>query len=254
MKIKQFGDLEVRVADTPEELGAHSAQAFADAVQTELDRHDEINAIIALGAAEEPLFEALKQRTDIEWDRINLLQIDVYVGVPLSDPRSGGARLQRNLIDQVRPKAFYPMEGATEPVEAELRRYTELLRRFPPHINVVGIGDTGHLGFIDPPCDFETSSDVIAVALAEQTRVQIAKANIFAHVDEVPRYGISVTIPALMRADHVIALVDEADKAATMKQVVEGPVSIMCPASILQTKPGSSLYLSAEAAACLEPF
>lgn len=254
MREQKYGELSVKVADSPEELGTEAAEVFATAIKDELAKADEITIIMALGAAQESFFAGILAREDIEWSRINVLHVDVYMGVADSDPRSGGSRLRRHLLDQVRPKAFYPMLGDTVPVEDELARYTELYQRLQPVLCIVGIGETGHLAFIDPPADFQTSSTMVAVPLAEMTRSQIAKAGIFATPDDVPRYGLSLTIPALVAPRHVIALVHEQDKAHTMKDVLEGPVSIMCPASILRTKPGAQLFLSLEAASDLDGF
>ncbi|MCL2784451.1 MAG: 6-phosphogluconolactonase [Propionibacteriaceae bacterium] len=248
----QYGELLVGVADSPEELGEAAVDVFERAVTQALLEADEITVIMSLGAAQGPLFSSLKSRTSIEWSRINVLHVDVYMGVPDKDPRSGGARMRRHLTDIVAPKAFYAMQGDTQPVEAELERYAELYERLQPCVCVVGIGETGHLAFIDPPADFTTNSIMVAVALAEGTRHQIAKAGIFDSIEEVPRYGLSLTIPALIAPKTIIALADEAAKAPIMKEVLEGPVSIMCPASILQTKVGAAMFLSREAAGELE--
>lgn len=254
MREKTYGELRVNVADTPDELGIQAAEVFASAIKEELAKADEITVIMALGAAQQSFFAGILARDDIEWSRINVLHVDVYLGVADSDPRSGGARLRRTLLDTVKPKAFYPMLGDTVPVEDELARYTALYKELQPVLCVVGIGETGHLAFIDPPADFQTSSTMVAVPLAELTRNQIAKAGIFGSLDEVPRYGLSLTIPALIAPRHVIALVHELDKAHTIKDVLEGPVSIMCPASVLRTKPGAQLFLSLEAASDLDAF
>jgi len=252
MRNLQYGELSVGVADTPVELGEAAVDVFEKAVKEALQDADEITVIMSLGAAQEPFFASLKARDGIEWSRINLLHVDVYMGVPDSDPRSGGARLRRHLTDIVKPKAFYPMLGDTQPVEAELERYTKLYERLQPVICIVGIGETGHLAFVDPPADFHTNSIMIAVALAEVTRGQIAKAGIFESREEVPGFGLTLTIPALIAPKTVIALVDELAKAPIMKEVLEGPVSIMCPASILQKKEDAKMFLSLEAASELE--
>lgn len=252
MRSFQYGELSVGVADTPVELGEAAVDVFEQAVKEAFQEAHEITVIMSLGAAQEPFFAALKAREGIEWSRINVLHVDVYMGVPDSDPRSGGARMRRHLTDIVAPKAFYAMQGDTQPVEAELERYAELYKRLQPVICVVGIGETGHLAFIDPPADFHTNSIMVAVALSEVTRRQIAKAGIFDSPEAVPCYGLSLTIPALIAPKFVIALADEPAKAPIMKEVLEGPVSIMCPASILQTKAGACMFLSLEAASELQ--
>ena len=56
---------------------------------------------------------------------------------------------------------------------------------------------------------------------------------------------------ALLRPSTVIALVDSQSRAAIIKEVLEGPVTFMCPASILQEHANAHLYLSAGAASKL---
>ena len=62
---------------------------------------------------------------------------------------------------------------------------------------------------------------------------------------------MTVTIPALLRADRVLAVVPEARKAGPVRAALEGPVSTACPASILQRTPHATIFLDADSAALL---
>jgi glucosamine-6-phosphate deaminase len=191
----------------------------------------------------------LKARSDIEWSRISVLHVDTYMGVAESRAESGASRMRRHLLDHVKPKAFFPMQGDYEPIEEELARYTKLYNELDPVLCVVGIGNSGHLAFNDPPADFDTKDIIRVVALNEATRSQIARNGIFKSVDEVPRYGLSLTMHALLRPGRVLALVHDADKAPVIKRLLEERVSFMCPASLLQKAPHAKLYLNQAAAA-----
>ena len=70
----------------------------------------------------------------------------------------------------------------------------------------------------------------------------------FASLDEVPQEAITLTIPALLAAKHVVVQVPEARKADAVREALLGPISNACPASILRTCPHARLYLDAEAA------
>lgn len=253
MEFRKYGELEVQIASTDKELGEAAALALATTVKEELSKKDEIAIILALGAAQDAFFSALKARNDIEWNRITVLHVDTYMGVAESRPESGASRMRKRLLDEVKPKAFLPMQGDYEPVEEELERYTRIYNELQPVLCVVGIGDSGHLAFNDPPADFQTRDVIRVVALDEVTRNQVHKAGIFKSRDEVPHYGLSLTMHALLKPGRVLALVHDADKAATIKRVLEGPVSFMCPASLLQTTPQATLYLNQAAAADLAP-
>ncbi|WP_413737421.1 6-phosphogluconolactonase [Sodalis sp. RH21] len=254
MQQHTYGDLKVLVAATDSELGEAAAADLAAVVKAELAGKAEIAIIMALGAAQNAFFTALKARNDIEWSRITILHVDTYMGVAESRPESGASRMRKHLLDEVKPKAFYPMRGDHQPVEEELERYTRLYQTLDPVLCVVGIGSSGHLAFNDPPADFTTRDIIRVVALDETTRDQVKRAGIFQTLDEVPHYGLSLTMHALLRPGRVLALVHDADKAPVIKRLLEGPVTFMCPASLLQTAPHATLYLNQPAAAQLTAF
>ena len=142
--------------------------------------------------------------------------------------------------------------GDTGDAEAEARRYADLLRAHPLDLCCCGIGENGHLAFNDPPvADFDDPLDVKIVALDDASRRQQVAEGHFATVDDVPTHAITVTIPALLRAGRVLAIVPEMRKAAPVQAALEGPISTACPASFLRTQPHATLYLDADSASLL---
>lgn len=253
MQQRKYGELTVSIAETHEELGVDAAAQFAAAVKTELEKKEEIGVILALGAAQDAFFGALKSRKDIEWPRITVMHVDTYLGVGGDRLESGAQRMRKHLLDAVKPKDFLPMRGDAEPIEAELDRYTEIYNRFTPEVCVVGIGESGHLAFNDPPADFETHDIVRVVLLDQTTRNQIYKHGIFDTMDKVPAYGVSLTMYALLRPKTVLALVHEVEKSPVVQKICEGPITFMVPASIMRKRANAHLYLSQESASRLTP-
>jgi len=117
---------------------------------------------------------------------------------------------------------------------------------------VLGIGENGHLAFNDPPADFDTSKMIHIVTLDERSRLQQVGEGYFATLDEVPKQAVTLTVPALLRPPHVLAVVPEARKAPAVKAALEGPVTPDCPASILRTMPHVTLYLDRDSASLLQ--
>jgi glucosamine-6-phosphate deaminase len=116
----------------------------------------------------------------------------------------------------------------------------------------LGIGENGHLAFNDPPvADFEDPVDVKVVELDVACRHQQVGEGHFASIDSVPRTAITVTIPALLRSETVLAIVPEARKREPVRQALEGPVSTACPASILRTRDNVTLHLDTDSASAL---
>jgi glucosamine-6-phosphate deaminase len=65
----------------------------------------------------------------------------------------------------------------------------------------------------------------------------------FVSIDDVPRHAITVTIPALLRAQRVLVVVPEARKREPVERALHGPVEPACPASILRTRHNVTLHL-----------
>jgi glucosamine-6-phosphate deaminase len=126
----------------------------------------------------------------------------------------------------------------------------ELAER-PADIAFVGIGENGHLAFNDPPADFTTDDPYIIVTLDEACRRQQVGEGWFSSVADVPTHAISMSVRQILTSIEIVAVVPDARKAAAVKACVEGPVSPMAPASILQTHPNTTLYLDFDSAALL---
>ena len=90
------------------------------------------------------------------------------------------------------------------------------------------------------------------VQLDERCRQQQVGEGHFQSLDAVPRTAITVTIPALLRARVVLAIVPEARKREPVRRAMIEPVSTACPASVLRTHDVVTLHLDTESAGGLE--
>ena len=103
----------------------------------------------------------------------------------------------------------------------------------------------------DPPADFEIESPYIVVNLDEACRLQQVGEGWFAGLDDVPQQAISMTIKQILNAQEIICIVPDARKAQAVKACLEGAVSPLAPASILQTHAHTTVYLDNASASLL---
>jgi glucosamine-6-phosphate deaminase len=244
--------LAVSIAESNDALGVAASECFAEAVRSALQTRDEIAVVLATGNSQLSFVRAVRQRDDIDWSKISILHLDEYLGMSEDHPASFRRWMKENLVQVVHPKAFYGVEGDAASVEDELERYSALIRELDPVITVMGIGENGHLAFNDPPADFETAEIIHVVDLDEACRKQQVGEGHFASLAETPRQALSLTVPALLRPPVVLVLTPEARKADAVKAALEGPITPMCPASILQAQPQAHLYLDQDSASLLE--
>ena len=147
--------------------------------------------------------------------------------------------------------AFNFIQGDAPDLKAELGRINALIAQHPIDVTFAGIGENAHLAFNDPPADFDAPEAFKVVDLEERCRKQQFGEGWFPTLADVPHEAISMTVPQIMKSALVILAVPDRRKAEAVRATLEGPVSPMVPASILQRHPACHLFLDPESAALL---
>jgi glucosamine-6-phosphate deaminase len=246
-----YENLHVLIFDTAEDLAVTAASDLAAILRQAIAGRGEAAAIFATGNSQLAFYQALRSRDDIAWDRVTIFHMDEYLGLSEQHPASFRRVMREQLVDPVGPRAFYGIAGDAPDGAAELERYAALLAANRPVACVLGIGENGHLAFNDPPADFTTRQTIHIVTLDEACRRQQVGEGHFARLEDVPQQALSLTVPALLAPQHILAIVPEARKAAAVRAALEGPITPECPASILRTAPHARLYLDRDSAALL---
>jgi len=244
----------VSIYRTNEELGAAAAQEASAIILRAVEQNGHANIIVATGNSQLTFFAALRKNASVPWPHVSIFHMDEYVGIDPQHPASFPQFLHRHLLDTINPQAFYSVPGQAQDIEQACRDYAALLRAHPADLCALGIGENGHIAFNDPPyADFDDPVWVKVVKLAEASRRQQVGEGHFARIEECPTHAITLTIPALLAAKRVLAIVPEARKAEAVYRALRGPLSEDCPASILRRAPHTHLYLDVESARQVYP-
>ena len=186
----------------------------------------------------------------LDFSGVRTVNLDEYCGLSGDNPNSYRYFMNDNLFDHVnidKANTHVP-NGFAEDLEAEAARYESFIESLGGvDLQLLGIGHNGHIGFNEPGEAFVRETHV--VDLTERTIE--ANARFFAHRDEVPRQALTVTIPWLTASSHLFCIVPSAAKRAAVEAALTGPVTTACPASILQQRPGTRMYIDADCAGAL---
>ena len=242
----------VAVHPDVEAMARASADEARDVMRAAADARGVVHAMFATGNSQLDFVRALVEETDgVPWSDTVVFHMDEYVGVGPDHPAGFQRWIRERIVEPARPKAAYYVEGLGD-AQAEVARYTDLLRGHPLDLCCLGIGENGHLAFNDPPvADFDDPLDVKVVELDAGCRRQQVNEGHFPDVDAVPTRAITVTIPALLRAGRVLAIVPEVRKAEPVRDALTGPVSTRCPASALRTITHATIHLDPGSASLL---
>lgn len=251
--IRRFraGRASVIVSGSNRDAGVVAASIAAATLVERVAAFGTASVILASGNSQLSFFAALRERTDIPWDRVAIFHMDEYIGLDTADPRGFRQYFREQLVDGVQVRAFHEMHGDAPDIATEASRYAALLQADPPDICVLGIGENCHLAFNDPPADFVTSEAVHVVELSLASRRQQVGEGHFASVEAVPSHALTLTIPTLLAPAVVLAVVPEGRKAEAVAAALEGPISPMTPASILRETDGVTIVLDSDSAARL---
>jgi glucosamine-6-phosphate deaminase len=238
--------------DTARATGAAAAEHGAAAINAALVERQAANIVLATGASQFEMLNHLVSLPVIDWSAVTVFHLDEYIGLPNTHPASFRRYLRERFVAGVPAlKAFHAVDGDAESPQAECERLNAIIQTQTIDVAFVGIGENGHLAFNDPPADFDTEASFIVVNLDEACRKQQLGEGWFATLDEVPRQAISMSIRQILKSRCLIVTVPDLRKAQAVKAAVEGEISPMCPASILQTHPTCTLFLDTESASLL---
>jgi glucosamine-6-phosphate deaminase len=245
--------LHVYVYESRPKMGQAAAAVIAAEIRGAIQERGQAVVILASAPSQNEFLANLAEAPEIDWSRVIAFHLDEYLGMDDWAEQSFRKFLVDRLVNKVPLGQFHGLRGEAPDGDAEAKRYAKLLDENPPDFAVLGIGENGHLAFIDPPfCNFNDPEAVKVVQLDEVCRNQLVHDGAFASLDEVPRDALSLTIPTLMSRPKLFAIAPGPAKRQAIKNTVQGPVSTSCPASILRTHPNAHLFIDVVAAEYLD--
>jgi glucosamine-6-phosphate deaminase len=244
--------MQTRTFDEKQHLGKQAAADGAAAIRQAIKERGEANIIVATGASQFEVLDALSREPDIAWHRVHGFHLDEYAGLPITHPASFRLYLWQRFVSRLPLPlgAFHFLDGERD-LQSECRRVGAVLREHPIDVSFVGIGENGHLAFNDPPADFDTEEPYIVVELDDACRRQQLGEGWFPTFDDVPKRAISMSIQQIMKSKMIVCSVPDRRKAEAVRNSLKGPVTPDVPASILQKHGNVTVYLDRESASLL---
>ncbi|MGR9047537.1 glucosamine-6-phosphate deaminase [Halobacillus faecis] len=173
------------------------------------------------------------KKKSMDYSLISTLNLDEYVGLSNNHSQSYHSFMKKEFFNHVNidlSNTHIP-NGTAENLEDECQRYDHIIDEIgPPDLQVLGIGQNGHIGFNEPGSSFDGKTHV--VKLNESTRK--ANARMFSSMEEVPTKAITMGIDSIMTSKHILLLASGEQKAEAVHRLLHGPIDEQFPASILQ--------------------
>jgi glucosamine-6-phosphate deaminase len=237
--------MEIIIQPTP---GA-SAEVAARIIARKLREKPDSVLGLATGSTPLSLYRILTGMK-LDWSRVTTFNLDEYIGLPREHPQSYHSFMWENLFQHVniRPENVHIPDGNAPDVPAFCAAYEENIRAAGGiDIQLLGVGADGHIGFNEPTSSLASRTRI--KTLTPQTRRDNAR--FFGSEEDVPFHVITMGIGTIMEARQNLLLAFGENKAAAIAGAVEGPITAINPASILQLHPVAKVCLDEPAASKL---
>lgn len=251
-RIAFYNNLSVRVYQEDRELAQDAAGLALNYLKSLMRQQEVVRVVLATGNSQIEFLQAITASQELDWSRVVFFHLDEYLGIAANNPASFRYYLQQKVAQKIPPREFHYLQGdALQPLE-ECYRYSQLLQKNAIDLCLLGLGHNGHLAFNEPTvANFADSYLVKLVKLEEITRQQQVGSSSFTHLEDVPQYAYTMTIPGICLAKQIFCLVSGKHKAKIVNQMLTSPIDVSCPASILRKQQQATLFLDRDSASLL---
>ena len=241
--------MEVIILSTPAEVGELAARKVAHVIGSEPA------PVIGLATGSSPLaiYAELAARVragTLDPRRLRAFALDEYVGIAVDHPESYVSVLRREVVEPLGldPDQVSVPDGRAADLPAACAAYEQAIRDAGGvDLQILGIGANGHIGFNEPTSSFASRTRLKTLAL--QTRADNAR--FFSDPDDVPTHCVTQGLGTIMDAREVLLVAQGETKAGAVAAAVEGPVTALCPASVLQFHERATVIVDEAAASGL---
>jgi len=222
----------VIVKGTYEELSREAGRIVAD----RLRRKPTLVLGLATGSSPLGLYRELirlHREEGLDFSKVTTFNLDEYVGLPPDHGQSYHYFMLENLFKHINVDRRYVHipQGMAGDIDVFCEWYEKQITECGGiDLQILGIGPNGHIAFNEPGSSLGSRTRV--KTLMGTTRQ--ANARFFSNPDEVPKYAITMGVGTIMDARELILVANGTGKADAIRAAVEGPITAMCPASIIQ--------------------
>ena len=239
----------VIVQDSYESMCREAARFVADRLRKKP------NLVLGLATGSTPLgmykeLIRMHKEEGLDFSKVTTFNLDEYVGLPPSHNQSYHYFMHENLFKHINidPRFIHVPLGMAKDIDLFCEWYEKrIVECGGIDVQVLGIGANGHIAFNEPGSSLGSRTRI--KTLTGTTRVDNAR--FFSSKEEVPRYAITMGVGTIMDARELVLLANKPAKADAVKAAVEGPMTAMCPASIIQLHQKAFVFVDKDAASKL---
>ncbi|MCW4644986.1 glucosamine-6-phosphate deaminase [Bacillus safensis] len=231
--------------ESKDQLGKEAAVVIARTIAAKP------NAVLGLATGGTPIetykeLIQLHQARQLSFKQTKTINLDEYAGLDPEHENSYMTYMKRHLFDHIDipDDQYFLPNGNAAHLEKECLRYDQLIEDVGGiDLQLLGIGQNGHIGFNEPGTPFNSKTHV--VQLDENTRQ--ANARYFSSIDEVPTHAITMGIASILSSKKILLLASGKSKAKVIQYLEQAEIHPDFPASALKLHEDVTVLIDREA-------
>jgi len=242
--------MEVIIKENYEELSKFAASIVCEQI------NNKPNSTIGLATGSTPLgtykeLIKLYEENKVDFSEVVSFNLDEYVGLEPDHSQSYRYFMKYNFFDHINIKSenYFLPDGMSKDISESCREYENKIKESGGiDLQILGIGANGHIAFNEPGSSLGSRTRV--KTLTEKTIKDNSR--FFENIDDVPRYAITMGIGTIMESRSIILLATGENKADAIAKTIEGPITAMVPATIVQLHQKAIIIIDREAGSKLK--
>jgi len=235
--VTSYEKIPVRIFETPGQGSAFAAQEIANLIRQK--QADAKACVLGLATGSTPIsmykeLVRLHKQEGLSFKNVITFNLDEYYPLEREAVQSYWTFMHQHLFDHIDidPANIHIPNGEWK--QEEIKKYcleyeAEIEKAGGIDLQVLGIGNNGHIGFNEPGSSIHSKTRL--VTLDNSTRT--ANSKDFQNISKVPRLAVTMGISTILKARRIL-LMAWGFKASIVAKSVEGDVTEHVPASLLQ--------------------
>ncbi|MBC2326719.1 glucosamine-6-phosphate deaminase [Listeria booriae] len=207
------------------------------------------------GASYDGMFEKLVEginNDEVDIEKVFMMNLDEFIA-PREQSFTVYNYMHQKFYDQIKkqPKEIALLDGSLASFDEEIAHYNKILQANKRDLQILGLGVNAHLGANEPGTPFDAR-----LFLADSDDSTINSTMLYYKVsrEEAPEQMLTLGLADMMEAEQILVTASGTRKAEAVKATLEGPITIDCPASILQNHPNVVFIIDEEAGSLLTKY
>ena len=237
--------MKVLVFESYEEMSRAAADIMADVVKSKPD------GVLGLATGSTPvgMYNCLADMCksgELDFSNVKTVNLDEYYPISPDNRQSYRYFMNENLFSKININidTTNVPAGNAEDADLECQRYEKLIDSLGGiDIQVLGIGQNGHIGFNEP--EEKLYSETHVTGLTESTMQ--ANARFFSEDEVMPDKALTMGMGSIFKADKILVLANGKSKRDAVNQLVSGRITTSCPVTLLNLHKDVTLICDKEA-------